>query len=140
MPLVRIDLIRGKPDQYRRAVGDAVYRALLRLGAPADDQFQIIEEHDLGGFIYAPQYLGIERSDDLLIIQITLVKGRSVEMKRGFFKALVDELEAAVAIRPEDVFINLVEVAKENWSFGGGVAQYATDDPASPAQSAGARQ
>lgn len=134
MPLVRIDLIRGKPDEYRRAVGDAVYRALLGFGAPADDQFQIIEEHDPDGFIYAPRYLGIERSDDLLIIQITLVQGRSVEMKRAFYKSLADELQEAVAIRREDVFINLVEVAKENWSFGGGVAQYASEDPSVPSQ------
>ena len=132
MPLVRIDLIKGKSDEYRLAVGDAVYRALLGLGAPADDQFQIIEEHDPGDFIYAPRYLGIERSDDLLIIQITLVQGRSVEMKRDFYKALVDELQGAVAIRREDVFINLVEVAKENWSFGSGVAQYASDDSTAP--------
>lgn len=140
MPLVRIDLIVGKSDEYRQAVGDAVYKALLGFGAPADDQFQIIQEHNPSGFIYAPQYLGIERSDDLLIVQITLVQGRSVEMKRDFYRALVDELKRAVAIREEDVFISLVEVATENWSFGGGLAQYATDDPASPAQIAGPRQ
>ena len=126
MPLVRIDLIKGKSDAYRRGIVDAVYRALLGFGAPADDRFQIVTEHERADLVYAPSYLGIERSDDLVVVQITLVEGRTVEQKRALYKALADDLHETLGLRPEDLFINLVEVARENWSFGNGIAQYAT--------------
>lgn len=126
MPLVRIDLIKGKSDAYRRGVGDAVYRALLGIGAPVDDRFQIVTEHEPNGLMYARSYLGIERTDDLMVIQITLVEGRSVDQKRALYQALADDLHETLALRREDLFVNLIEVAKENWSFGNGIAQYAT--------------
>ena len=126
MPLVRIDLIKGKSDVYLRAIGDAVYTALLGFGAPVDDRFQIITEHDAGKFVYAADYLGIERSDALVVIQITAVAGRSPDQKRQLYKSLADELHNTINLRREDVFVNIIEVAKENWSFGCGVAQYAT--------------
>lgn len=126
MPLVRIDLIKGKSDAYRRGVGDAVYRALLGIGAPVDDRFQIVTEHEPNGLMYARSYLGIERTDDLMVIQITLVEGRSVDQKRALYQTLADDLHETLALRREDLFVNLIEVAKENWSFGNGIAQYAT--------------
>ena len=126
MPLVRIDLIKGKSDAYRRGVGDAVYRALLGIGAPVDDRFQIVTEHEPNDLMYARSYLGIERTDDLMVIQITLVEGRSVDQKRALYQALADDLHETLALRREDLFVNLIEVAKENWSFGNGIAQYAT--------------
>ena len=126
MPLVRIDLARGKTEHYRRSIGDAVYDAMIAtLNVPANDRFQIITEHADNDFIVDKTYLGIERSDDAVIIQVTLNAGRSVEMKRAFYKAVADGLHHRLELRREDVFINLIEVAKENWSFGNGEAQYA---------------
>ena len=98
------------------------------LNVPADDRFQVISEHDPDSLIYDPTYLGIARTDDIVLIQITLNQGRTVEMKRQFYAAVASSLAARPGIRPQDVFISLVEVAKENWSFGNGIAQYAPAD------------
>lgn len=126
MPLVRIDLPAGKPAGYHSAVGDVIYAAMLEtLNVPKDDRFQIITEHASADLVIDPTYLGIHRSKDALIIQITLNEGRTVEMKRAFYKAVADGLHQRLDLRREDVFIGLVEVKKENWSFGNGVAQYA---------------
>jgi 4-oxalocrotonate tautomerase len=126
MPLVRISLARGKPASYRRQVGDAVHRALVgTLGVPALDRFQLITEHEPENFIYDREFLGIERSPDLVIIQITLSEGRTLEQKRALYRRIALNLEAAVGLRPQDVWINLVEVARQNWSFGDGEASYA---------------
>jgi phenylpyruvate tautomerase PptA (4-oxalocrotonate tautomerase family) len=125
MPLVRIDLRKGKDVAYRQDIGHAVYKAMVGVGVPANDRFQVIAEHDDGNFLFDPTYLGIERSDDLVIIQITWNEGRSAEQKKALYKAIADGLARTPGVRPEDVFINLVEVKKENWSFGNGIAQYA---------------
>ena len=126
MPLVRISLAKGKPASYRRQVGDAVHRALVEaVGVPALDRFQLITEHEPENFVYDREFLGIERSPDLVIIQITLSAGRTLEQKRALYRRIASNLEAAVGLRPEDAWINLVEVAKENWSFGNGEASYA---------------
>jgi len=125
MPLVRIDLRKGKGAAYRNEVGRVVYEALVGVGVPEKDRFQVIGEHEAGNFLFDPDYLDIQRSDDLIILQITWNEGRTVEQKRAVYKAIVDGLTGTLGIRPEDVFINLVEVKKENWSFGNGVAQYA---------------
>ena len=125
MPLVRIDIRKGKDNTYRQAIGQAVYEALIGVGVPANDRFQVVAEHDAGNFLFDPNYLGIHRSDDLVIIQITWNEGRTVAQKQALYKAIADGLQAAIGLRREDVFINLVEVKKENWSFGNGIAQYA---------------
>jgi 4-oxalocrotonate tautomerase len=126
MPLARIDLPAGKPANYGRAVADVVYEAMIAtLNAPKNDRFQVISEHKRETLLIDPTYLDIERSADALIIQLTLNEGRTVEVKKAFFKAVADGLHERVGLRREDVFINLVEVKKENWSFGNGIAQYA---------------
>jgi 4-oxalocrotonate tautomerase len=125
MPLVRIDIRKGKDADYRQAIGRAVYDALVSVGVPEKDRFQVVGEHAAGNFLFDPDYLGIHRSDDLVMIQITWNEGRTVEQKKTLFKAIVDGLSAKPGIRPEDIVINLVDVKKENWSFGNGVAQYA---------------
>jgi phenylpyruvate tautomerase PptA (4-oxalocrotonate tautomerase family) len=126
MPLVRIDLLEGKPDDYLTAVGDVIYEAMrATLNVPHDDRFQIFNTHGPGSLSIDRSYLGIERSDDCVIIQVTLNQGRSTEMKQAFYRAVADGLHARLGLRTEDVFINLVEVVKENWSFGNGEAQYA---------------
>jgi 4-oxalocrotonate tautomerase len=130
MPLVRIDLLKGKPPEYGSRVGEIVYRAMLDvLNVPQDDRFQIITEHAPAGLNYDRNYLGIQRSDDCIFLQITLNAGRSVEMKQRFYKAVADGLHEGLQLRREDVFINLIEVVKENWSFGNGEAQYAPPMP-----------
>ena len=125
MPLVRIDLRKGKDAAYRQQVGRVVYEALVSVGVPKDDRFQVIGEHDAENFLFDPDYLGIHRSDDLVMIQITWNEGRTVEQKRALYGTIADWLSTDLGIRRADVLINLVEVKKENWSFGNGVAQYA---------------
>lgn len=127
MPLARIDLAKGKSADYRRTVGEVVYDAMLAaLNVPKDDRFQVINEHEPENFVIDPSYLGIQRTGDCIVIQLTLNAGRGVEQKRSFYKAVADGLHERLGLRREDVFISLVEVAKENWSFGNGEAQYAT--------------
>ena len=127
MPLVRIDLVEGKSPEYRKQAGQIVYQALLdAFAVPKDDRFQIVTEHDKAELLFDRDYLGIHRSDDCIFIQITLNSGRAVEMKQRFYKAVADGLHDTLKLRREDVFINMVEVPKENWSFGNGEAQYAT--------------
>lgn len=126
MPLARIDLVEGKSAEYRRTIGDVVYEAIVSaLGAPKDDRFQVITEHPAGDLICDPTYFGIERTQDCVVIQLTLNVGRSLEMKQNFYQQVADNLNERLGLRREDVFINLVEVTKENWSFGNGEAQYA---------------
>ena len=126
MPFVRIDLKRGKSEEYRKTLGEIVYRAMIDLiSVPLNDKFQVITEHDRGDLNYAESYLGNRYSEDIVFIQITLNAGRSVELKKAFYKRIVDDFQSKLHGRPDDVVINLVEVAKENWSFGHGVAQYA---------------
>lgn len=126
MPLVRIDLAQGKSVAYRNTIGEVVYDAMIAtLNAPKDDRFQIITAHPIENFIVDPTYLGIKRTAECIIVQMTLNKGRTLEQKRAFYKAVADGLNERLGLRREDVFISLVEVDKENWSFGNGEAQYA---------------
>src|ERR1700691_1541606 len=126
MPLVRIDFSEGKAPEYGERIGRGVYRAMLDvLGVPKGDLFQIITDHSKAGLQFDRDYLGVHRTDDCIFLQITLNSGRSVELKQRFYKAVADGLHQGLKLRREDVFINLVEVPKENWSFGNGEAQYA---------------
>jgi 4-oxalocrotonate tautomerase len=125
MPLVRISLLRGKGEAFGRKVGELVYRAMLdTLNVPLKDKFQVITEHTRDSLIYDPDYLDIDRTDGFIAIQITLSEGRSVETKKAFYQRVAEGLRRELDVRPQDVFINLVEVKKENWSFGNGIAQY----------------
>lgn len=125
MPLVRIDLLRGKTEAQRLAIAEAVHRALVSIGVPEDDRFQIIGEHDPANFIFAHNYLGLQHTEQLVMVQITFNEGRTTAQKQALFRAIAEGLHAAAGVRLEDVIVNLVEVKRENWSFGGGVAQYA---------------
>lgn len=128
MPLQRIDLLSGRPPEQRRAIADAVHQALVETcGIPEQDRFQLVTALDRSGFIFAPEYLGI-RHEDPVFIQVTLNAGRSLEQKQRLYARLA-ELLAAAGVARQDVLVNLVEVTKESWSFGDGVAQYA---PAAP--------
>jgi phenylpyruvate tautomerase PptA (4-oxalocrotonate tautomerase family) len=126
MPLTRISLRAGKSPEYRKALTEGIQRSLVDIfTVPKDDVFMLITEHDAANLIYDRQYLDIERSDDFVAIQLTVTNSRTLEQKKALYARIVDELAESPGVRREDVFINLVEVAKENWSFGNGVAQYA---------------
>jgi 4-oxalocrotonate tautomerase len=125
MPLVRIDLRRGKPPAYRKAIADGLYRAMREtFSVPENDRFMIVGEHDGDNFIHAENYLDIAYTDDLVIIQITANDTRTTEQKQAFFARVAALLAENPGLRKQDVFINLVECKKENWSFGNGIAQY----------------
>jgi 4-oxalocrotonate tautomerase len=125
MPLVRIALREGKSEDYKKALADGVHRAIVE-GAevPGQDRFQIITEHPAGGLIYDPTYLGINRNDDIVMVQITLSTGRKLAQKRKLYKRMAEILAEKPGLAPQNLLINLVEVAWENWSFGNGEAQY----------------
>ena len=126
MPFVRIAVRAGKSESHRRALGEAVHRAMVEtIQVPEKDRFQLITEHDPAGLIYDPSYLDIPRSDGIVFIQITISGGRTVEMKKALFARIAGLLAEGAGVRREDVFVSLIEVAKENWSFGKGIAQYA---------------
>lgn len=127
MPLVRISLRKGKPSDFGKRIGAIVYQTMVgTLNVPVHDNFQVVTEHDANGLIYDPEYQNITRTDDVVFIQITLNEGRTVEMKKTFYRTLAERLKQDLSLRMEDVLINLVEVKKENWSFGNGIAQYAS--------------
>jgi len=126
MPLVRIAVMEGKTPAQRAAIGDAVHRAMVEtINVPAKDRFQVITEHRAGDLVYDPSYLDVPRTDGLVCVQVTLNLGRTLEMKKAFYARAAALIHEAAGTRPEDVLISLVEVPKENWSFGNGVAQYA---------------
>ena len=127
VPLVRIDLRKGTSPEYRNAIATGVHQALVdALEIPADDRFQVVQEHDTSDFLYDPTYLGVQRSDKTLFVQIVLSVGRKPPQKRTLYRRIVENLSAAPGVRPEDVLIVLVETSWENWSFGNGQAQYTT--------------
>jgi 4-oxalocrotonate tautomerase len=125
MPLVRIDLAQGHPVEDGRDIGEVVYDAMrATLNVPEGDRFQVITSHPAAELAINPHYLGIARTKDCILVQVTLSEGRTLEQKRAFYRMIADGLNKRFNLRREDVFINLVEVKKENWSFGNGEAQY----------------
>jgi len=125
MPLVRISLRRGKSKQHIAAIRDSIYQAMTEaFNVPPHDRFILVHQHDAEEFDYDPNYLDIARTDDLVIIQIACNNTRTVEQKQTFYRRTAELLSKAPGLRPQDVFINLLETGKENWSFGNGIAQY----------------
>jgi 4-oxalocrotonate tautomerase len=124
MPLVRISMREGKSSQYRRAIADGVHGALIEAASvPELDRFQILTEHAAADLIYDPTYLGVSRSDDIVMIQITL-NARAQNVKVALYKAIAERLAKNPGVRPQDVLVSLVSVQPEDWSFGDGKAQY----------------
>jgi phenylpyruvate tautomerase PptA (4-oxalocrotonate tautomerase family) len=126
MPLVRISLREGRSPSEKSAIGEAIHRAMVEtINVPAEDRFQIFSEHPPDGLIYDSGYLGIKRSDGIVVIQITLNAGRTLEQKRALYRVIADRLARDPGLRKEDVLVSLIEVPRENWSFGNGEASYA---------------
>jgi len=125
MPLIHISLRAGKPEAYRQAIFDSLYRAMRdALSVPEDDQFMTISEYDAANFRYGNAY-GVARSADVVYIQITVFNTRTAEQKKALFRRIAELLGKKPGIRAEDVFVNIVDAAKENWSVGHGLAQFA---------------
>jgi 4-oxalocrotonate tautomerase len=124
MPLVRVELPASKPSEYRAAVGEAIQQAMhAALKVPLEERFHIFTERVPADLVIDPTYLGMKRSADAIVVQVTLNEGRDAEVKRHFYRALADGLRERIGLRPEDLVVNLVEVKRENWSFGNGEAQ-----------------
>ena len=129
MPLVRIDLSKKHSESFAQQVGDIVYNVMReQINVPDDDKFQIITRHDISEFNIPKSYLGIEYSEGIIFIQATISFGRSTDLKKSLYKAICNSLVQKLNVRSQDVFINLLEVNKENWSFGNGEMQYADKD------------
>ena len=125
MPLARVSIRRGKPAVYRKAILEGLYQAMREtFNVPDGDRFMILTEHDQDDFVYDPNYLGIQRSDDLVYIQLTVSNTRPTAQKQELYRRIVAKLTASPGLRPQDIFVNLVETLPENWSFGNGEAQY----------------
>jgi phenylpyruvate tautomerase PptA (4-oxalocrotonate tautomerase family) len=125
MPLVRISLREGTSPAYRKAIADGVHQALIdAIAIPSGDRFQVITEHKAEGLIYDPSYLGVDRSDRVVFVQVTMSVGRKPQQKRALYKRMVELLAESPGLRAQDLLINLVETSWENWSFGNGEAQY----------------
>jgi 4-oxalocrotonate tautomerase len=126
MPLIRISLQAGKPADYRRAIAENVYESLREtFNVPENDFFTTVDELEPRDFIYDRKYFNIERTDNLVLIQLTVSNTRTVEQKKALYRRIVERLGKNPGLRAQDIFLNLLEVAKENWSFGNGEAQYA---------------
>jgi 4-oxalocrotonate tautomerase len=124
MPLLHISLRAGKPEAYRQAIFDGLYRAMRdALNVPEGDQFMTITEHESANFRTGNAY-GVERSADVVYIQITVFDTRTAEQKKALFRRIAELLGENPGIRPEDVFVTILPAAKENWSVGNGVAQF----------------
>lgn len=129
MPLIHVSLRRGKSAAYRKAILDNLYQAMREtFDMPEDDRFMTITEHDEDNFHYSKSYLGVARSDDLVIIQATVNNTRTLAQKKALYRRVVERLSDNPGIRPEDVLISVVEVLPENWSLGNGIAHYAPKD------------
>jgi phenylpyruvate tautomerase PptA (4-oxalocrotonate tautomerase family) len=127
MPFVRIDTLKRSDPSFLPRAGKVVYEAMREaIGIPDRDNFQVLTEHEKGRLVFDPGYMDIARTDGFVAIQITMSEGRTPPAKKALMKAIAQGLQRELDVRPEDVFINFVEVKWENWSFGNGVAQYAT--------------
>lgn len=121
MPFARIDLAQGKLPEYRATVAEVVYQGIVGvLKAPDGDRFIVVGEHAPENLIYDPRFLGMERSPDFILIQVTSTVGNNKEAKLAFFRYIADELNSKLGVRPDDVMINLVFVQREDWSFENG--------------------
>jgi phenylpyruvate tautomerase PptA (4-oxalocrotonate tautomerase family) len=127
MPLARIDLSKDAPAERIRVISEAVYNAMVEVAnVPVHDKFQVVTRHAADEIIYPKEgYLGLSYTAGLIIIQVTWVGGRSVDVKKKFYRRVADEIHEKAQVRKEDIWINLVDSAREDWSFGNGEMQYA---------------
>ncbi|MBN3725012.1 tautomerase family protein [Burkholderia sp. Ac-20379] len=127
MPLARINLSKDTSPDVVKAIGDTVYEAMIAVAnVPPHDKFQIVTRHAPDELIYpAEGYLGVTYTPAIVFIQITWNAGRTVDVKQAFYRAVADGIHEKTGLRKQDVWINLVDVAREDWSFGNGEMHYA---------------
>jgi phenylpyruvate tautomerase PptA (4-oxalocrotonate tautomerase family) len=127
MPLVRIDVDASTSAEVRQKLSDIIYDAMTSIAkVPAHDKFMIVSTHAPGDLVYPKEgYLGIDYTSGIVFIQITWNAGRTTDVKKAFYRKVVDDIHEKTGIRKQDVFISLVDVFPENWSFGNGEMQYA---------------
>jgi 4-oxalocrotonate tautomerase len=127
MPLVRIDIGSTATPELAQVIGEVVYAAMVEIAkVPQHDKFQIISRHAAEQLIYPSEgYLGIDYTPGIIFIQVFWVAGRSTDLKKAFYHKIADDLHARAGVRKQDVFINLIDSAREDWSFGNGEMQYA---------------
>lgn len=127
MPLVRITLFKGRSATEIRAIADGVHEALVgTYSVPPGDRFQIIEQREPGDIIYDSGYLGIERTNEIVIIQIIAGHWRDTLAKQALYATIANNLAVNPGLRREDVQIIVSSNDKPDWSFGNGVASYVT--------------
>jgi len=128
MPFVRISLLAGKPPEYVRALADGVHQALVEaFEVPADDRFQAVHQHAPGDLIFDVHYLGVERSNDFVVVCVTAGRPRTTATKKAFYQRLTDVLARSPGLRPEDVMVVINTTQLDEWSFGNGLAQMVSD-------------
>ena len=126
MPFVRVSVTEDISNEHLQRISDAVHESMVTtFQVPAKDRFQVLTRHLPDELICAAEYLGIIHSGPIAFIQITCNEGRTLEMKKALFARLAASIDAGGFIRAANVIVSLVEVKKENWSFGNGIAQYA---------------
>jgi phenylpyruvate tautomerase PptA (4-oxalocrotonate tautomerase family) len=130
MPLARIDLAADTPAAHITAISEVVYDAMRSTAnVPEHDKFQIINRHASDELVYpAAGYLGVSYTPGIVFIQITWNAGRSIEVKKAFYKAVAEGIQERTGISKQDVWINLIDVKREDWSFGNGDMQYAPQE------------
>jgi phenylpyruvate tautomerase PptA (4-oxalocrotonate tautomerase family) len=130
VPLVRINLSKSASAETIRTVSEVVYDAMINVASvPANDKFQIITRHADDELVYpADGYLGVTYTPGIVFIQVTWNAGRTIEVKKAFYKAVAEGISKKTEVRIQDVFISLIDVAREDWSFGNGEMQYAPKD------------
>jgi phenylpyruvate tautomerase PptA (4-oxalocrotonate tautomerase family) len=128
MPLVYISLLKGKSREHIRAISDGIHQALMdAYNVPPGDRFQLIRQYEPDEFVYDSDYLGIHRTDDVVFIHIVAGNWRDTATKKALYKAIADRLTEKPGLRREDVQIILSPNARDEWSFGNGLASYLKD-------------
>ena len=128
MPLVRIDVIEGRTDEQLRTLADVVQQVMLDVfAAPERDRYQVIHEHSPGRIIAEDTGLGLERTDGIVVVQVTQ-QGRDDEQKKAFYASLAARLESEAGVRPQDLIVSVVANTAADWSFGLGRAQFLEGD------------
>ena len=131
MPLAKIHVLEGRYDERRLGnISKAIQDALISiLKIPPDDFFQIIHVLTRHHFMHTPSFLGMNYSDDFIVLEIAFITGRPKETRLALLKELNARIVAGAGISPDDVMIQLSEGPGENFSFGQGEAQRAFISP-----------
>lgn len=128
MPLLKFNIIRGRSPAEIATLLDAAHEAMLQaFKVPASDRYQIVLEHDAHLIRAEDTGLGFTRSDKFLLLEV-VSRPRDKTAKQTFYRLLCEKLEAACGIASSDIMISFVINSDDDWSFGGGKAQFLTGE------------